>query len=159
MLTNYSLHFYCFFFVCFIFLVVLRGCVDSPIWLHVRGNLKHLKTLVSGLFVPALQNLQQLKHSQLFFLFSRHRESKLSNSGWRGQYFDIQQPEIGKVRKNSAGITCSLQQRILMLQQQERCPPLSQHTLSLIASWPPAPEPSRLNVLRSVLSTIHFLCL
>lgn len=51
----------------------------------------------------------------------------LSNPGWRGQDFDIQPSEIDKVKK-SAGITCSLQWCIFMLERQERHPSLSAYT-------------------------------
>lgn len=66
-------------------------------------------TLVSGSFITAHHKLLDSSWNiHYFFLSGRDRESKPPDSGCRGQHFHIQQPEIGKVRKNSAGITCSL---------------------------------------------------
>lgn len=51
--------------------------------------------------IPAHQNFIDSSWTihNFFFLSSHCKESKLSNSGWRGQYFDIQLSEIDKVRK------------------------------------------------------------
>lgn len=180
MLTFFSSIFTAFLWVsfclqCYVVVMILPfGNICKRFCVHVklRGDLGHLKTLVYQFIHSAHQNLPQLKHPHFLFiylffcfLFSHRGESRLSNSGWRGQYFDIQQPETGKVRKNSAGITCSLQQCILMLQQ-ERCPSLSAYTEldSKLASCTRAtaskcPQVSSVNYPLSMFITNSGLCI